>query len=328
MNFIIFGGEGFIGHHLINHIEKIIDQKSKIYSVDLKKKNVLNNSRIFFNGDVRNRISLDISNLSSSIIYNLAAVHKTPGHKDNEYYETNVLGAINICQFARDNNINTIVFTSSIAPYGASEDLKEENSIPMPNTPYGISKLVAEYIHKVWQAEMPNNRKLIIVRPGVVFGEAEEGNFTRLYQSLKKGVFFYPGRKNTLKAAVYVKDVARILYETSLNEKPGVCIFNLTYHPAPTIKYICDSISNVMHLKSPNILIPGSLLKVAAAGIYYTGFFVGKKINGIHPDRVKKLMISTNISGEKLAHSQYALKFSLEEAIRDWRNDCDGKGLN
>jgi nucleoside-diphosphate-sugar epimerase len=328
MNFIIFGGEGFIGHHLVNYLDKNIDAGSRIYSVDLVKRHELDSCKTFVNGDVRKYIALNISNSQSSIIYNLAAVHKTPGHNDCEYYETNISGAINICQFARENNIDTIIFTSSIAPYGASEELKQENSIPMPNTPYGISKLVAEYIHKVWQAEKPHNRKLIIVRPGVVFGEAEEGNFTRLYKSIKRGYFFYPGRKNTLKASVYVKDVARILYETSLNEKPGVSIFNLTYYPVPTIKHICDSISRVMQLKSPKILVPGRLLKVAATGIYYTGYFMGKKFDGVHPDRVKKLMLSTNISGEKLAHSRYALKFSLEEAIRDWYNDCHGEGLN
>ena len=45
-----------------------------------------------------------------------------------------------------------ILFTSSIAPYGASEDLKTEETLPTPNTPYGISKLVAEKIHQIWQA--------------------------------------------------------------------------------------------------------------------------------------------------------------------------------
>jgi len=329
MNFIIFGGEGFIGRHLVNYIEKTVDFESKIYRVDLIKRNtLLDNTSIYINYDVRKPVSLNIPNPSSSLIYNLAAVHKTPGHKDNEYFETNILGAENTCQFARDNNINTIVFTSSIAPYGASEDLKEETSIPMPNTPYGISKLVAEYIHRVWQAEMPNIRKLIIVRPGVVFGESEGGNFTRLYQSIKKGFFFYPDRKNTLKAAIYVKDVARILYETSLYERSGVSLFNLTYYPAPTIKHICDSISRVIHLKPPKIVVPGGLLKVVGAGIYYSGLFAGKRFNGIHPERVKKLITSTNISGKKLAQSQYVLKFSLEEGILDWYNDCQRKGLN
>lgn len=46
--------------------------------------------------------------------------------------------------FAERYGIRKILFTSSIAPYGAAEELKTEETIPMPNTPYGISKLVAE----------------------------------------------------------------------------------------------------------------------------------------------------------------------------------------
>ena len=51
-----------------------------------------------------------------------------------------------------------------------------------------------------------------------------------------------------------------------------------------------------------------------------------KSIMGIHPDRVDKLMISTNIIGAKL-HKEYPLNFSLAEAITDWFNDCNNEEL-
>ena len=91
------------------------------------------------------------------------------------YFETNIRGAENVCAFAEKFGIKKIVFTSSIAPYGAAEDLKTEETLPTPNTPYGISKLVAEKIHTIWQAKQPNERQLTIVRPGVVFGKGENG---------------------------------------------------------------------------------------------------------------------------------------------------------
>ena len=36
-----------------------------------------------------------------------------------------------------------MIFSSSIAPYGPSEAVRDEQSIPVPESPYG-SKLVAE----------------------------------------------------------------------------------------------------------------------------------------------------------------------------------------
>ena len=323
MKFIIFGSSGFIGTHLGNYISKI-ESKSNLYKYDINHKVSADYEFL----DVRKPIELNFTNNDDTVIFNFAAIHTTPGHADPEYFETNILGAENVCNFARKQDIKTIVFTSSIAPYGPSEEIKDESTIPMPNTPYGISKLTAEYIHKVWQAEDPLNRKLIIVRPGVVFGKGEGGNFTRLYQSLKKGFFFYPGRKDTIKATVYVKDVVRILYETSLKNKPGVETYNLTYQPAPTIQEICETMALVTNVKPPNILVPATFLKVAAGSLYYTGRVIGKKINGIHPDRVKKLMISTNISGKKLSESPFKLQFTLKEAIADWFKDCNNEELS
>jgi GlcNAc-P-P-Und epimerase len=271
--------------------------------------------------DVRKPIEEECGD--ESVIYNLAAIHKTPGHEYHEYFETNIKGAENICIFAMENNINTIVFTSSIAPYGAWEDEKTEDALPLPTSAYGSSKLVAEEIHKRWQAEKPDERKLIIVRPGVVFGQNEGGNFTRLYRAMKKGQFFYPGRKDTKKAAIYVKDLVRLMVEMSEKEKPGVHLYNTVYTPIHSIEDICKSMAKVTDVKEPKFTIPASALKLAATTIYSMGKIFGKSFDGVHPDRVKKLMISTNINGQKLLDSGYELEYSLEEAITDWYRDCN-----
>jgi nucleoside-diphosphate-sugar epimerase len=326
MNYLIFGGEGFIGRHLISYlISEGFAEPSEVHSLDIRQTSDFSN---FHRLDVRHPIHLDLPDLRNSIVFNLAAVHTTPGHPDREYFETNILGAKNICEFAERNGIAKIVFTSSIAPYGASEENKTEESLPMPNTPYGISKLVAEHVFKTWHAGDPTVRQLSIVRPGVVFGKGEGGNFTRLYRAQKKGIFFYPGRRNTLKASVYVKDVVRILYETITTDLPNrTCLYNVTYFPAPSIEKICGTISEVTGVSKPGGVIPAWILKMAAFTIYNLGGLFGAKFNGIHPDRVKKLMVSTNINGEKLSESQFKLKYDLLEALQDWKKDCGNVGL-
>ena len=52
----------------------------------------------------------------------------------------------------------------------------------------------------------------------------------------------------------------------------------------------------------------------------------GKKV-GIHPARVKKLMVSTNICGKKLAACGYKFHYSFVDTFKDWLNDCDEQGL-
>jgi nucleoside-diphosphate-sugar epimerase len=325
MPVIIFGGSGFIGTHLIDRL-LIKDPSNKIFNCDLVDKKRLINC-IYKKCDVRTKIKINIENSADSIIYNLAAVHKTPGHYDYEYFETNILGAENVCNFARENKINTLIFTSSIATYRASEEIKFENSLPMPNTPYGISKLIAEEIHKRWQVEDPENRKLIILRPGVVFGKGEKGNLTRLYQSLKKRMFVYPGRHDTKKACIYVKDLVRIMLEIDKNKHSGIYIYNMCYQEPHTIKEIISTICDVTGVPKPFGKVPAWILKSSASMFSNIGKITGKQFLGIHPDRITKLMLSTNISGEKLTNSNYHLQYSLSEAINDWFTDCDFQGL-
>ena len=60
---------------------------------------------------------------------------------------------------------------------------------------------------------------------------------------------------------------------------------------------------------------------------YFISLLGGKKLLGICPARVRKLMISTNISGEKMAKSGYPFLYSFEEALADWYKDNDNQVL-
>jgi nucleoside-diphosphate-sugar epimerase len=312
-NYLIFGGSGFIGHHLNEVINEKADGLPIIFDIKRPKQNISHFEEI----DVRNCIDTEYKPSPEDVIFNLAAVHRTPGHEKNEYFDTNLLGAEHICNYARKNDINTIVFTSSIAVYGTYEDQKSEQTRPMPDIPYGISKLSAEYIHKIWQKENPNKRRLIIVRPGVVFGKFEEGNFTRLINSIARNSFFYPGRKDTIKASIYVKDLVNALCDMNIRAVTGIKTYNLTYDPAPTIEEICKVISDTGKLKKPKIKLPSFFL-LAVSQILY---FISKK-EGIHPDRVKKLLISNDVNGAKLKEN-FKLQYGLKRGILDWMNETN-----
>ena len=338
-SFIIFGGCGFIGTHM-THLLREKYPEAKIYIADLladaskvpefaegpssrhceepKGDEAISYQRI----DVRNPIELQGEFGPNTLIFNFAAIHRTPGHPDKAYFETNIQGAENVCDFANKHNIDNIVFTSSIAPYGASEELKTETTTPTPNTPYGISKLVAETIHRVWAARNPN-RKLTIVRPGIVFGKGEHGNMTRLYQALKKHKFAYAGRKDTIKACIYVKDLVRAMLAMAENEDaPRVQLHNCCYYPSFTIEQIANTMLKATGMKRHIPYIPKTPMMIVATLCALLG---GLGL-GICPARVRKLIVSTNIDGQKLAKN-YPLSNSLEDAFRDWYKDCGEKCL-
>ena len=77
----------------------------------------------FVEYDIRKLIeNLPFTPTEDDVIFNFATVHRTPGHEDHEHFETNIRGAENVVAFAEKWNIKKIVFTSSIAPYGAAEE--------------------------------------------------------------------------------------------------------------------------------------------------------------------------------------------------------------
>lgn len=321
MNYFITGGSGFIGTHLTNLLKERFPH-CHIYNLDIVE-NSQEGKVTYIYCDVRKPIHLEeVTVTEDDVIFNFAAVHRTPGHSDHEYFETNILGAENVTAFAEKYSIRRIVFTSSIAPYGAAENLKEEITVPTPNTPYGISKLVAEKIHTIWQAKNSSERQLTIVRPGVVFGKGENGNFTRLYWGLRGRKFMYPGRKDTVKACIYVKElVCFMLYRLEHHEQ-GVELYNCTFEPAYTIEQIVATMNKVTGLNRTAPLIPAWILMPAAAVIGCLGAPMG-----ICPARVRKLMVSTNICGKKLADSGYHFHYTFEEAIADWFKDNDNQYL-
>ncbi|APR66442.1 hypothetical protein CN03_05510 [Thalassolituus oleivorans] len=327
---VIFGGAGFIGSHFSQYLldKNIVDQ---VMAVDIVELDVARTTAAYRdyvaagkvqykNIDVREPIDLTIDD-SVTLVANFAAVHREPGHEPHEYYTTNLLGAQNVCDWAKSVSCNNVIFTSSIAPYGPSEARRDESSIPVPETAYGGSKLASEYIHRTWQAEDRANRRLVIVRPGVVFGAGEGGNVTRLIKATIGRYFLYMANKNTRKAGTYVKELCNAMYWT-LTEKANnePVLFNMSMNPGPTIKEYVDMVCEVEGIKR-------SVPNVPFGMIYSASFIVDSiakivRVNQpISPVRIKKLVRSNNIIPQYLQDNDYKYLYTFKEAMSDWRRD-------
>ena len=330
---MIFGGTGFIG---ICFARYLVDKKQvqKIYLYDheaLSTKASFDRRKMLasyscineIHGDVRQPIDW-IPPEKITLTANFAAVHREPGHVAGEYFETNLLGAENVCSWAEKVNCKKIIFSSSIAPYGPSEHEKDESFLPVPTTPYGGSKLVAEKIHQTWQAKESESRQLVIVRPGVVFGPGEGGNVSRLIKAVRNRYFFYTGNQKTRKAGVYVKELCNAMCWVLNSEKAKadkVTLFNMTMNPGPSIEEYVDTIAKVMGIK---IWVPSIPIKLLLVASYVIDLFA--RPFGIEhpfsPVRIKKLTRSNNIIPMYLTSNEYKYEYTLEEALIDWKKEC------
>lgn len=330
---VIFGGTGFIGTHLTQTLLNA-NAADIIYLVDIKGpldaphaqqlQAALRSGRVvYLPHDVRQPIPSSLLPRDAGLVFNLAAVHREPGHQPHEYFETNLLGAENVCAWVGAVGCKTLVFTSSISPYGPCESRKTETSLPVPETPYGSSKLAAEKIHMMWQSG-GEGRQLLVLRPGVVFGPGEGGNVTRLVQSLMKGYFVYLGNRSTIKAAGYVKELCLVaLFGLEALQKTGApsLVLNFTMDPAPTVQQMVETILRVSGKNTTPMNLPRSLLLALSYPVSSIGTALGIKVP-INPIRVRKLFRSNNIVAEQLRKLNYEYTYSLESAFRDWMEDC------
>jgi GlcNAc-P-P-Und epimerase len=328
---VIFGGTGFIGTHFSQYLlcdspvqeVVLVDVNPPVrtsYTATLQHALVSGRAR-YVNCDVRQPLPLDALP-RADMIFNLAAVHREPGHTVAEYYETNLPGAEHVCAYAAAVGCARIVFTSSISPYGSSESRKDENSIPMPDTPYGCSKLVAEKIHLAWQASGAN-RRLLIVRPGVVFGPGEGANVTRLIRSLVRGYFLYMGNRTTRKAAGYVKELCRVIaFGLEHQDRTGEAVtqLNFSMDPPPTIQDFVEVISKVANIRRQSFSVPRRLLLGASYPVDAVAKLFGIQ-QPICPVRVRKMYRSTNVEPKRLRELGYVYHYSLEQAFQDWKRD-------
>ena len=164
------------------------------------------------------------------MVYNLAAVHRDDVRPATLYHDVNVTGATNVSGVCRDLAINRLLFSSSVAIYGASTtDISEEQQ-PRPSNEYGRSKLLAEQGYRKWQAEAPEQRSLVIVRPSVVFGEGNRGNVYRLLQQVVARRFVMIGTGKNRKSMAYVENLCHFLVHV-IPLRTGVHIYNYADKP-------------------------------------------------------------------------------------------------
>ncbi len=308
---VIFGGHGFIGSHLARELVAS-GRYTRVVSAD-----IVPTPRFYTKGveylycDVRLTIASEFV-LGVTEIFNLAAIHTTPGHEDWEYYWTNTAGALNVTDYAKSVGVKTIFFTSSISVYGPSEAAISEESALQPESSYGKSKLLSERIHQAWQREDCESRRLVIVRPAVVFGYQERGNFTRLAKSLARRTFIYPGRKDAIKACGYVRDLIGSL-EFSRQSSEKILVYNFAFNEQLTTEKICAAFCDVAKYSIPRRVLPISL--ILAAGLFFEILSrIGVKTS-INRARVLKLFNSTNIVPKKLESSRICPSLRLERRI-------------
>ena len=305
----VVGGSGFIGSRLCKRFK---NRGHKFFIVDKNASQEFEPSTIL--ADVRNLKKLDVSiSKKCSLIVNLAAEHRDNVNPKSLYDEVNINGAKNICALATSKNINTIVFTSSVAVYGFALIGTSEAGKINPFNEYGRTKWEAEKVYSRWQSKDPKNRTLVIIRPTVVFGEGNRGNVFNLLKQIVSGKFLMIGHGQNRKSLAYVENVAAFI-EYSLNFKPGVHVYNYIDKPDFAMNELVARVNKILR-RSPNIYFRLPYIFGLAIGRFFDLIaFVTRKKLAISSVRVKKFC-ANSVYESAVAETGFVPPVNLFDAI-------------
>ncbi len=129
----------------------------------------------------------DVKVKDMDIIIN--CIGKTPDDKNvsyEEYLNSNFEVVKKIYKTFIDSNANMLIHFSSISAVAEemSEDGLDEDAECNPVTDYGITKRMAEEF--LLEQKLPNDKKVIILRPTRIHGANDKGTIFKLYKMVKK----------------------------------------------------------------------------------------------------------------------------------------------
>jgi UDP-glucose 4-epimerase len=215
MNFMITGGAGFLGSALSNRLLRQGHHVRVLDDLSTGNPDALDPEIHFTRGDINDRPKLWTLLQDIDCVYHLAARVSVPESIlfPRDYNEVNVGGTATLMEAARDAGTPRVVLTSSGAVYGDQDTpVMTETMQPHPLSPYGVSKLAAEWYVRTIGAL--SGIETICLRIFNAYGPGQRippshppviPNFIR--QARQEGTLIIHGDGNQTRDYVYVDDV-------------------------------------------------------------------------------------------------------------------------
>ena len=151
---LVTGGAGYIGAHTVNLLKNKGNNVVVVDSFRESRNNIINSPLVsYYEVDLRNKeVLLDIFvKTKPDIVFHFAALASVPDSmvRPFEYYDTNLVGGLNLLECMRETGVTRIVFSSSASTYGEPQcEVITEDHQQLPTNSYGYTKLVFENILK------------------------------------------------------------------------------------------------------------------------------------------------------------------------------------
>jgi len=151
MRYLVTGGAGFIGSHLV---DSLINDGHEVVVIDnlaTGKKEYINHQAEFHQLDIRDHQEIEPLFKNIDGVFHLAALARIQPsfHNPDLYFQVNVVGTRNILLASKKHGVKRIVYSASSSAYGISDVLPLSEDLKLTSQalhPYGSTKRMSEML--------------------------------------------------------------------------------------------------------------------------------------------------------------------------------------
>ena len=300
MQITITGASGFVGCNLSTFL---VNKSIKIESLSLRND------------------WLSKFNLSTNAIIHLAGkAHDLENTAEEaEYFKINRDLTIQLFQeFIKSEAKDFFYFSSVKAVADTADEVVKEDILPNPLTPYGKSKFEAEKY--LLAQELPEGKRLFIIRPCMIHGPGNKGNLNLLYKIVEKGIPWPLVKFENQRSFLSIDNLNYLIYEMLTNNSIQSGIYNFADDQSLSTNQLIVTINKALDRKAKFLPFPKGLIEFIAK--------CGDSINfPLNSERVKKLTESYVVSNQKIKLALGIDKLPLtaaegiEKTIKSFKNN-------
>ena len=268
MSIYLTGASGFVGKNLISYFNNKIEIKKHVRDAEFC---ISQNIVIHLAGKAH-----DLKNISNK----------------EEYYEVNTELTKKIFDAFLISDSSVFIMLSSVKAVADNVvGSLSEDCEPNPKTHYGKSKLLAESY--ILSKNIPNNKRVYILRPCMIHGPNNKGNLNLLYKLVSKRIPWILGAFKNMRSYCSIDNLLFVINEFIHNNAIPSGVYNVADDEHLSTNEIISLMAKSNNKKAIIFNVYPFIIKIIAK----IGDVIPLPLNS---ERLKKLTESYMVSNEKL----------------------------
>lgn len=235
----------------------------------------------------------EINIIENNVIHFAGKAHDLKKVSDpDEYYQANYELTKQLFDAYLLSDAKVFIFMSSIkAVSDSANDVLSENHTPNPKTHYGKSKLLAE--DYILSKDIPNNKRVFILRPCMIHGPGNKGNLNLLYRLITINLPWPLGAFENNRSFCSIDNVCFVIQQILKQEDIPSGIYNLADDQAISNNRLIELIAISLNKSAKIYTIPKKfVITIAKFGDYL-------KLP-LNSERLEKLTENFVVSNDKI----------------------------